>query len=307
MSSCQEKRATPSMCGCSLSLEALALEPPRVCAEVAAPSQVPQKQAMSIYQEKRAIDERILSLDALSLEPPRVCATVTDGDDDEHLVSATKQLLDLTSQKCIKSEEISSKELSTTSTCARSTKSATFSDSCGLWSPEDLSASEGEDDDVPLLVCQPTASTSTSRKQSRDSKAAAQQKLVWEAAYSAARIAIMQSQIYQWQMACQDVSEWHAAQMMQWEHVAFANQAGQEPKKAQLKEGDTFELESALVTCDKSKMRVEAPARGTVTRIHLYIPGSKKNGEMSVKFDNGKHCKRISRNDYHKLRKVAHC
>jgi len=203
------------------------------------------------------------------------------------------------------SEETASEESPASSTCSRFTKSVTFSDSCSIWSPEDLFASEGEDDsdDVPLLSGQPTASTPKSSKQSRDSKAAATQKLI-EAAYSAALTdIIMQSQINQWQMA----------QMMQCQYFASADQAGLDPKTAQWKEGDTFEVVSALVTCDKSKMRVEPAARGIVMRMHhartvrdaKWMP--RTTPTMGVKFDNSKHCKRICPDDYHKLRKVVHC
>jgi len=306
------------MCDCSLTLEALALEPPRVCAEVAAPAQVPQVQALPHCQEKRAMWECRLSLDALALGPPRVCAALTGGDHDEHSVSAIKRLMDLRSQRCVESEAVASEELSTNS--SSSTKSVTFSDSCDLMSSEDLSASEGEDDNVPVLVCQATASTtspctrSTKSVTFSDYKAAAQQELVWETACSAARTAIMHSQIDQWQMACQDMSEWHAAQMMQWQHVASANQAGQEPKKAQWKVGDAFEVESAFVTCDRGKMRVEPLARGTVMRIDqgckardtVDVKGHRRIPKMSVKFDNSKQCKWICPEDYHKLRRVAH-
>jgi len=183
-----------------------------------------------------------------------------------------------------------------------------------IWSPEDLSASEGADDDIPLLVCQPTASTSKSSRQSHSSKATAHQKMVWEAAH-AAQTEMLRCQMDQWQTACLGMSEWHAAQMMQWQHAAVANQAGQEPegpkKQVRWKEGDTFEVEASLVTCDKSKMRVEAPARGTVVRLHhasTTCPSEwtpRTIPKMCVKFDNSVNCKWISPKDYNKLRKVA--
>jgi len=227
-----------------------------------------------------------------------------------HLVSAVKQLLDLRSQKCVESEEVANEEVTSThsSECTESSDSTTPSVrspilpsvTAASGSPEDLSACEDILSTTPsvwinrrLLVCQPTASTSKSSKQSRGSKAAAQQKRVWEAA----RAAQMETVMAQWQMA-----QWHAAQMVQWEHVAFANQAGQGPKQAvRWKEGDTFEVESALVTCDKTKMCIEPPARGTVMRLHR----SCHKWMMSVKFDNMGNCKWIGAKDYHKLRKAV--
>jgi len=235
---------------------------------------------------------------------------IADEDNDEYLVSAIKQLLDHESRKRAESEEVASEVSSTTSTCARSTapsaKSVTFSDSCSLWSPEDLSASEGVDDYIPPLVCQPTASTSKSSKQSHGSKATPQQKMIWEAAH-AAQMEMLRDRL---QMTCLGMSEWHAAQMAQWQYVACANQADQGPKQAvRWKEGDTFEVEAALITCDKSKMHVEPPARGTVMRVHHGMSNFSKftKPKMSVKFDNIKAWKCISPKDYKKLRKVAQC
>merc|ERR1712216_318115 len=88
------------------------------------------------------------------------------------------------------------------------------------------------------------------------------QKRVLEAA-CASQMEFMQCQMAQWQMA-----QCRAAQMVQWQQAACANRAGQgsEPA-AQWKEGDAFEVESTLMTCDKTNMRVEPQSFGMVHRL----------------------------------------
>jgi len=201
----------------------------------------------------------------------------------EQLVSAIKQrLLEPRSQNCVESDEVANSEFS-------------------------LFAYEGEDIEVSL-ACQPIASiTKSSKPTNNGSKATAQQKRILDAARAA------QMETIQCQMA-----QWCAAQMTQWPHVAFIDQAhhqagvsGQWKEdntikvEGRLKEGDIFEVEEALVTCDKAQMIVEPPARGTVVRVRNGHT-SCSNWFLSVKFEGMVNCKRISSKDYHKLKKVVH-
>merc|ERR1712083_557145 len=113
-----------------------------------------------------------------------------------------------------------------------------------------------------------------------------------------------QMEFVQWQMAQWQLAQWHAAQMVQRPHSAFANQANQEGESAaQWKEGDTFEVQTAFVTCDRTKTRIEAGARGTVMRTRS--TGGK--GKMSVKFDNMVNCKWIYAEDSYKMKKSSLC
>jgi len=251
----------------------------------------------------------------------------------DHLVSTIKLLLDVSSGMCVESKDVSNEELTSThaSECGESLDSLStapsgrsqidfdLSDAESKSSSESVSMSLGSD-----LQSKPAKLAAAQQSCNADfdfcaalpgfrpppglpppsdmfplrPESIALQKRIWEAA-RAPQMEFMQRQMAQWHM-----TQWRAVQMVQWQHAAFGNQAGQEPKPAvQWKEGDTFEVESAFVTCDKTKTRVEPRARGTVTRIR----GGGPKWMMSVKFDNMVNCKWISAKDCHKLNKTVQC